>query len=161
MLTAAQRTRVALVVTGFAVIAAALWGRLLWLQVIRPDHWVSIARRQHVQVLELQPVRGALLDRNLKPLAVSLRLTSVFADPRHIKKPALVVQKLAPLLGQPVREIGAKLSRKDRGFIWLARKIPNSTAARIRAAVELGILRASQINPRSFRKNLALISRTG
>lgn len=134
MLTAAQRTRVALVVTGFVLLATALWVRLLWLQVIRPDHWVSIARRQHVQVLELQPVRGAILDRNLKPLAVSLRLTSVFADPRHIKKPAGVAQKLGPLLGQPAGEIGAKLSRKDRGFIWLARKIPNSTAAQIRAA---------------------------
>lgn len=139
MLTAAQRTRVALVVAGFAMIAAALWVRLLWLQVLHPDHWVSIARSQHVQVLELHPVRGAILDRNLKPLAVSLRLTSVFADPRHLKKPAATAHRLAPLLNQPVEKLTEKLSRKDRGFVWLARKIPNSTAAQIRALKIAGI----------------------
>lgn len=139
MLTAAQKTRVTLVVTGFVMIAAALWVRLLWLQVIRPDHWVSIARRQHVQVLELPPVRGAILDRNLKPLALSLRLTSVFADPRHIKKPSSIAGRLAPLIRQPAGKIQAQLSRKDRGFVWLARKIPNSTAAQIRALRMRGI----------------------
>ena len=133
MLTAAQRTRVTLVVTGFVLIAVTLWVRLLWLQILCPDHWVSIARRQHAQVLELQPVRGAILDRNLKPLALSLRLTSVFADPRHIKKPGVIAHRLAPLLDQPAEKITTQLSLKNRGFVWLARKIPNSTAAQIRA----------------------------
>lgn len=139
MLTAAQRTRVTLVVTGFVMIAAALWVRLLWLQVICPDHWVSIARRQHAQVLELQPVRGSILDRNLKPLALSLRLTSVFADPRHIKKPAVLARRLAPVLNQSVDKIEGKLSQKKRGFVWLARRIPNATAAQIRSLRLAGV----------------------
>jgi len=133
VLTAAQRARVALVITGFLVIAASLWARLLWLQVVQPDHWVTIARRQHVQVLELPPVRGAILDRNLKPLAVSLRLTSVFADPRHMKNPAAAARRLAPLLNKPESEVRAQLFRKKRGFVWLSRKIPNHSAAKIRA----------------------------
>jgi len=133
VLTAAQKTRVALAVMGFLMAAAALWARLVWLQVIRPDHWVSIARRQHLQVLELAPTRGSILDRNGKPLAVSLRLTSVFADPRHVKDRPLVAARLAPLLNRPESELLAKLSRKDRGFVWLARRIPNSAARKIRA----------------------------
>ncbi len=115
------------------MIAAALWARLLWLQVIQPDHWVSIARRQHVQVLELPAVRGSILDRNLRPLAVSLRLTSVFADPRHIKNPVLTAHQLAPLLGRPESHLKLQLSRKERGFVWLARRIPNQAASRVRA----------------------------
>ena len=133
MLTAAQKTRVALTVMSFLMIAAALWVRLLWLQVLHPDHWVSIARRQHMEVLELAPVRGAILDRNFRPLAVSLRLSSVFADPRHVKNSSRLAHQLAPLLGRPSGELEAQLSRKDRGFVWLARKIPNSQAKRIRA----------------------------
>ena len=132
MLTAAQKTRVSLAIMGFLMIAAALWARLLWLQVLHPDHWVSIARRQHVQVLELQAVRGAILDRNLRPLAVSLRLSSVFADPRHVKDPASAACQLAPLLGRPAEKIRQQLSRRDRGFVWLSRRIPNQTAARVR-----------------------------
>lgn len=133
MLTAAQKTRVALAITGVLLIALLLWGRLLWLQVLQPNHWISLAKRQHLQVLELQPVRGAILDRNLKPLALSLRLSSVFADPRHIQNPAAVARKLAPILGRPEKTLAAHLSRKDRGFLWLSRKTPNAAARQIRA----------------------------
>jgi len=133
VLTAAQRTRLALAIMVFLMIAAALWGRLLWLQVLRPDHWVDIARRQHVQVLELPPLRGSILDRNRKPLALSLRLTSVFADPRHIKDAGSLARRLSPLLNRPEAKLLAELSRKKRGFVWLARKVPNQAAGRIRS----------------------------
>ncbi len=124
---------------GFLMIGAVLWVRLLWLQILHPDHWVTIARRQHLQILELLPVRGAILDRNLKPLAVSIRLTSVFANPRHVKDPSAVARRLAPLLDQPVEELKGKLSQRDRGFVWLARRIPNQTASRIRALRLAGV----------------------
>ena len=133
MLTAAQKTRVALAIMIFFMIAAALWVRLLWLQVLQPDHWMSIARRQHVQVVELPPLRGSILDRNGKPLALSLRLTSVFADPRHIKNGNALTRKLAPVLQIPEQKLREEFARKHRGFVWLKRKIPNSQAAKIRA----------------------------
>ncbi len=133
MLTAAQKTRVVLVILGFVLAALALWTRLCWLQVIHPNHWITIARRQHLQMLELQPTRGSILDRNLKPLAISIRLTSVFVDPRHVKNPTATAQRLAPVLNQPVGLLQAKLSNKTKGFLWLARRIPNQAAAQIRA----------------------------
>ena len=133
MLTAAQKTRVALAIMIFFMIAAALWTRLLWLQVLHPDYWVSIARRQHLEVVELPALRGSILDRNQKPLALSLRLSSVFADPRHLKNPALLARRLAPVLNRREEELRRELSRKERGFVWLARKIPNQTAGQIRS----------------------------
>ncbi|MCM8812230.1 MAG: penicillin-binding transpeptidase domain-containing protein [Candidatus Omnitrophica bacterium] len=132
MLTTAQKTRLFFVVMGFLMITCLLWGRLFWLQVLHPDHWLTIARRQHFQMLELLPVRGDILDRNGKPLAVSIRLTSVFANPRHVKDPQRIARRLAPVLNQPVDELLAKLSNKERGFVWLARRIPNQTASLIR-----------------------------
>ena len=139
MLTAAQRTRVALVIMGFLMIAMALWFRLLWLQVLQPAHWVTIARRQHLHVVELPPLRGNILDRRGKPLALSIRLTSVFADPHHVKSPSLTARRLAPVLRRPVSEIEERLSRRDRGFVWLARRIPNQAAAQIRAMRLAGV----------------------
>lgn len=132
-MTAAQKTRVTLAIMGFIMIAAALWLRLIWLQILDPDHWVTLARRQHIQVLELRPTRGAILDRNLRPLAVSLRLTSVFSDPRHVKNPSAAARFLAPLLKHPEAVLKSELSRKERGFVWLARRIPNQTAQKIRS----------------------------
>ncbi len=133
MLTAAQKTRVVLVVIGFLMITVGLLSRLFWLQVLQPAHWVTLARRQQLQVLELSPTRGTILDRHHRPMAVSIRLTSVFADPRHVKNPGSTAQRLAPVLGKPASELEALLSRKDRGFVWLARRIPNQAAAQIRA----------------------------
>lgn len=139
MLTAAQKTRVITVVMGFLVIAALLWFRLIWLQVLYPKHWMQIARRQHIQVVPLPPVRGAILDRNLKPLAVSLRLTSVFADPRHMKNPQRAARLLAPILNQSEPLLLQKFSQSRRGFVWLSRKIPNETGRKIRALKLSGV----------------------
>lgn len=139
MLTAAQKTRVALVIMGFLLITGALLSRLTWLQVFNPSHWVTIARRQHLQVLELPPVRGAILDRHGRPLGVSIRLTSVFADPRHLKDPLTAARLLAPILKKSAAELATELNRKDRGFVWLARRISNQAAAQLRALRLSGI----------------------
>ncbi|MBI3317990.1 MAG: penicillin-binding protein [Candidatus Omnitrophica bacterium] len=120
-------------IMGFLLITGALWLRLVWLQVLHPSHWVSIARRQHLQVLELPPLRGDILDRHGRPLAVSIRLTSVFADPRHVKNPAATAQHLAGLLGYSAGELSRKLSDPHRGFVWLARRVPYQTAAKIQS----------------------------
>jgi cell division protein FtsI (penicillin-binding protein 3) len=93
---------------------------------------VTLARRQHWTVLELPATRGQILDRHERPLATSIRLTSVFADPRHVKNPLWTAKKLSPLLSVPVDRLAGKLSQRDRGFVWLARRIPNQAAAQIR-----------------------------
>lgn len=139
MLSAAQKTRVALVIMGFLVITGVLLSRLFWLQVLSPSHWVTIARRQHLQVLELPPIRGAILDRRLKPLAVTIRLTSVFADPHHIKNPQRTAHLLAPILKKPAAELEKQLNQKEKGFVWLARRISNQAAVQIRALRLAGI----------------------
>jgi len=153
VLTAVQKTRVAWVIMLFFMIASALWLRLFWLQVLHPDHWVTIARRQHFQMLELLPTRGDILDRRLKPLAVSIRLTSVFANPRQIKNPGTVSEKLSPILDRPAAEIEDKLSNKERGFVWLARRIPNQAAAQIRklrlSGVEV-VMEPQRVYPQGF-----------
>ncbi len=132
MLTAAQKRRVALTIVVFAMVASALVGRLFWLQILHPQHWVTLARRQHQMVLELPATRGQIFDRHGRPLATSIRLASVFADPRQVKHPAPLAKKLSPLLGRPASELEERLSRKDRGFVWLARRIPNHAASEIR-----------------------------
>lgn len=139
MLTAAQKTRLALVLMGFLMVTVAIGVRLVWVQMVHPAYWVSLASKQHLKVLELAPTRGAILDRHGRPLAVSIRLTSVFADPHHVKSPSWGARRLAPWLNRSVQELESQLSRRDRGFVWLARRIPNATAGRIRAMRVKGV----------------------
>lgn len=139
MLTAAQKNRVVFVIMGLLMITALLWGHLFYLQVLHPRHWISVAHRQQFQVVELLPIRGAILDRQQKPLALSIRMSSIFADPRHVKDPAGVAQRLSSVLKVPTPAIEAKLLQKSRGFVWLARRIPNQAAASIRSMKLPGI----------------------
>ena len=113
--------------------------RLVQLQVVNRDEFVRRARKQQERTVELAPSRGALLDATGKPLAVSVLADSVFAIPSDVENAPKTAAALAPILGLPAKEIERKLSNLDRDFVWLARRVPEETAARVRARALAGI----------------------
>ncbi|HEY8015706.1 MAG TPA: hypothetical protein VIE35_07735, partial [Dongiaceae bacterium] len=65
----------------------ALWGlavllRLVWLQGVEHKHYEAKAEKQHFTSIPIMPIRGELRDRKGDALAISLRVESLFADPR-------------------------------------------------------------------------------
>lgn len=112
--------------------------RLFYLQVIQHDFYYKLANEQHTVSAEIQPKRGAIFDRRMRVLAVNLNSDSVFANPRAVRNKKLVAKKLAPLLVLNENVIMQKLSR-DKGFIWLKRKIGNQESRQIRALKIEGI----------------------
>src|SRR3970282_1263886 len=80
-----------------------LWGaviasRLFQLQVLEHESYVRKARAQHEQTVEISPVRGVIYDRNLRALAMSVEVESVFAVPGEVPDPAATARLLAPVL---------------------------------------------------------------
>lgn len=68
-------------------------------------------------------VRAEIRDRNGNMLATSLRMASVFADPKDISDPDDAAKRIAPLLPkESVASLKEKLTRKSR-FVWLKRNI--------------------------------------
>ncbi len=68
-------------------------------------------------------VRAEIRDRNGNMLASTLRMASVFADPKDIIDADEAAKKLAPLLSkETVASVKEKLTRKSR-FVWLKRNI--------------------------------------
>jgi cell division protein FtsI (penicillin-binding protein 3) len=111
----------------------ALGARLYDLQVARHDHYTEIARRQQLDIVELEPPRGTIFDARGRELAVSVTAESLFADPRLIGEPAEVARQLAKILpGQKVAELEQRLS-KDRSFVWIERKLDPPEVDAIRA----------------------------
>ncbi|HPT06887.1 MAG TPA: penicillin-binding transpeptidase domain-containing protein [Candidatus Omnitrophota bacterium] len=109
-------------------------GRLLFIQFFRGNYLVEIAKKQHNLFIELEPRRGTIFDASLKPQGINISVDSVYASPNEMpeKTKAIAVQKLALALKIPASEIREKLSRK-KSFVWLARKIPSSQSALIKA----------------------------
>jgi len=69
-------------------------------------------------------LRGDITDRNGEILATTLRMASVYADPKQILNIDEAAAKLAPLLsGETAASLKQKLSRPRARFIWLKRDI--------------------------------------
>lgn len=118
----AMKARTNAVLLVFALGWAAVLGRSAWLAMgpdPRLEHRVAA---QHERVIDVAAQRGSIVDRLGRPLAISVELNSVFADPKLVEDPAATADLLAPLLKMPRDEILAQLSRDNR-FVWLERQL--------------------------------------
>lgn len=112
--------------------------RLYDLQVIQYVPLLRRADRQQQRTVEIAPKRGAIYDRHLHPLAMSLAVNSVYAVPLKIKKPVMVANLLAPILGLDAKDLEGRF-KTYRTFCWVKRKITSQQTARIRALNLKGI----------------------
>lgn len=90
------------------------------LQIIRPDAIISMAHKRFDQSIKLSPNRGTIYDKSGQPLAISLEVKSIAANPRLIKNPSRVSAKLASALHINRQSLKKKLS-SDKYFVWIKR----------------------------------------
>ncbi|MDD5730187.1 MAG: penicillin-binding transpeptidase domain-containing protein [Candidatus Omnitrophica bacterium] len=97
--------------------------------------------------MELEPRRGNIYDRNLKPQAVNLALDSIYTCPTDLDQKIRdrMLKELVPILGVDYENLGEKLSRK-KSFVWLARKITPQQSEDIRKLKikEIGFIKESK-----------------
>ncbi len=124
-------------------VLATLWmgaalARLGYLQLLCYSDYLARAQRQQQRIVEVSPKRGAIYDRNLHELAMSVSVDSCFAVPAEIANPELAARLLSRVLGTSREEIATRLSA-SRAFVWIARKLPAETVERIQALNLRGI----------------------
>lgn len=132
------RTRVLVLAALLAVAFGGVAARLAHLQLVRHADLSAMAQRQYSRTVVLQAQRGAILDRQGLPLAVSSPAESLFAQPRSVGDPVRVAARLAPILGVPAPELHAALVG-PRPFVWLRRRLPPTMAEQVRALREPGL----------------------
>ena len=135
---AAVRTRVLLLAAVLALAFGGLTARLGWLMIVKRGELTALAERQYSRTVVLPALRGPILDRRGAPLATSTATESLFVQPRSVGDPVRVAARLAPVLGQPEREVHAALT-SARPFVWLRRKLPPTMAEQVRALREPGL----------------------
>ena len=108
----------------------AIVARLLFVQGINAGKYQADARSEYVHEISFLGERGAILDRNGDELAMSVPMTTVYADPYQVTNPGREAQGLAGSLGLPVATLQSELSEAS-GFVYLARTVPNAMAAKV------------------------------
>src|SRR2546426_11848518 len=105
----------------------AVFGRLGYLQLFRHSEFMARAQRQQQRVIEITPKRGAIYDRNMHPLAMSILVDSAFAVPAELGDQQLAARLLSGVLGIPDDVLEGRLA-SSRSFVWIARKLPPNKA---------------------------------
>ncbi|HEX4757836.1 MAG TPA: penicillin-binding transpeptidase domain-containing protein [Terracidiphilus sp.] len=140
-----QRTRFWLICLFFAFWVCAIAARLFWLQIIRHQDYVERAQKQQQRTFEVAPRRGVLYDRNLRELAMTVQVDSIYADPSEIDDKKAAARTLAALVHVDPQdnrttenEIAARLA-SGHNFAWIARRVAPEVSTRIHALNMKGI----------------------
>lgn len=119
------------VIFSFLIFLLFLTFRLFFIQFFRAQYLTELAQRQHNFFTEIEPKRGAILDRNLRPLGVNIACDSLYAVPHQVKDKDKAANILCEILNLDKDYLMDRLVR-DKSFIWLGRKLPGDTASLIR-----------------------------
>ena len=140
-----KRARFFLICLFFVVWACAIAGRLFWLQIVRHQDFVERAAKQQQRTFEVAPRRGVLYDRNLRELAMTILVPSIYADPTQIADKQAAARTLAALVHTDPEDgltteaqIVARLN-EGRNFAWIARRVTPQVAAGVKALNMKGI----------------------
>jgi cell division protein FtsI (penicillin-binding protein 3) len=123
-----------LIVAGVALLwMTAIFGRLGYLQLVRHSEYLVRAQRQQQRTIEITPKRGAIYDRNMHPLAMSVPVESAFAVPSEIgDNKGMVARLISNVLGVPRDVLEARME-SGGSFVWILRKLPPDKAEAVRA----------------------------
>lgn len=130
--------RFGILCVGISAILAVLIIRIAWLQVIKPDNLVAQENMRSLRVEQTPIARGMITDRNGQPLAVSVPVDAIWADPYEVAQKGGVAdssrwQALAQTVNLPFSELAQRINHDPHmRFIYLARQIEPNVADYIR-----------------------------
>ena len=133
------RLRVNLILVALTALLALAAAKALYLAAVDGGKLHRVALSQQVTHVVVPALRGPIIDRTGLDLAVSEPADDISADPQLIRDPVGAAQKIAPILGVIQGSLAVKLADRTRGFVYLARTVPDATARQVAALRIAGI----------------------
>ncbi|HEY2470645.1 MAG TPA: penicillin-binding protein, partial [Terracidiphilus sp.] len=134
-----------LVCAFFLFWAVAITSRLFWLQIVRHADYAERADKQQQRTFEVAPRRGILYDRNMRELAMTVQVDSIYAVPTEIEDKPSAARTLAAIVHTDPEDYQTRVDqiehRLDEGksFAWVARRVTPEVDAKIHALNMKGI----------------------
>src|SRR5699024_6577018 len=97
----------------FVVFAAGLAGRAFFLQVMNEGFLIHQGQMRHVRTVDVPAVRGAIVDRNGEPLALSAPTKTIWAVPGEVLEAPDRIAPLAQALDMPAKALRQQLHKYD------------------------------------------------
>jgi cell division protein FtsI (penicillin-binding protein 3) len=132
-------TRFMLIVAFFILWIGAIGVRLVHLQINQSEWLREQALDQRRDELKSKTLRGTIYDRTERALAMSVKVKSLFADPREIEDVEETAQAVAAALKIKPDVILKDLreaKENNKRFVWLAQKLDEEAAQKINKTLE-------------------------
>ena len=100
MRTRKYKLRIGLVLLTFIIFLILISARVVYIHTFFHEKALHLANLQHLVRIELEPKRGDILDRNMRKLALSLKVDSVYAIARDVTDKKTTAKLLARILPQ-------------------------------------------------------------
>jgi cell division protein FtsI/penicillin-binding protein 2 len=117
------------------------------LQIFHASMLSEKADKQHNHVVEIEPRRGTIYDRNMHALALNVSVYSLFANPMSMTpaEKEEASKNIASILGCGAEPIRKRMDR-EKGFVWISRKLPQEAYEKLRVLKMpgLGFIRESR-----------------
>lgn len=119
-------------VIAIGVVFVAVVARLVMVQAVNASGYAAYGVSERTRAIALPALRGSILDSSGNVLAMSVTLTTIYADPHQVTDPRLEAQELAPILNVTESTLQTELSA-DAGFVYLAHTVSNQVADKVKA----------------------------
>ena len=131
----AVQRRIIMLAVGMLALVFVIMLRYGWLQLVQGSELAERIRNQVGQDYQTQSLRGSILDRNGRELAVSTMTKSLFVDPNHVENPQELAKNLAPLVKKTEAELLEDI-KIGGGFVWIQRRLEQSEYEDIRKMIK-------------------------
>src|SRR5215213_2509878 len=141
-------TRFMLIVAFFVLWIGGIGARLVHLQIKQHEFLRDKAVSQRRDKTNEKQLRGTIYDRSERALAMSLKVKSLYADPKEIEDVETAAKEVAKALKVKPNEIAAKIrdaKENNKRFVVLAPKLDEETVQKINDSLENKDLRKSDL----------------
>jgi stage V sporulation protein D (sporulation-specific penicillin-binding protein) len=128
------RLRIASMLVLALVLAAMVWSRLAYWQVVQHGQLAMQAQAQYREYVELPAMRGAIFDRHLTQLVINTTVYTAFVSPDQISpgQRDTIATALSTVLGVDRAKLMTTLE-SNRKFAYVARRFAKAKADQLRS----------------------------
>lgn len=133
--TSSLRKRVSVTIAGSLIGFLFLFGQLVRVTMLPDSQILGYANSEVLKTVTIPAARGEIEDRYGKPLAFSVNLKSVVADPQQVTNPEAEAALLSPLLGMGQAQIRDLLIMPGQ-FEYIKRLVPHTISASLQQLID-------------------------
>jgi cell division protein FtsI (penicillin-binding protein 3) len=122
--------RISVLMLAICLAFLAVVVRLVDVQALNASGYAAYGVSERTRAVTIPALRGSISDSQGQVLAMSVSMTTIYADPHQVTDPGLEAKELAPLLGVNESSLQSELSA-DSGFEYLARTVPDQVAKEV------------------------------